>query len=165
MPGPMNRSGLIPAILIERKAPLVRLPRPPRARSDDRSLSDDKFCADLMNCLKLENFLEIRIAQSIAEDHWRLNRVFAIESNIFALGHLESPAPDSSDESVEDPANHTALNSARVFLPTRNSPQHLRAAYPPQSPKEHRAAPRVTSRAQTADARAAVAQSPAHSCE
>ena len=42
--------------------------------------------------------------------------MFAIESNIFALGHLESPAPDSSEESLEDPEIHTALNSARVFL-------------------------------------------------
>jgi hypothetical protein len=82
---------------------------------EDRE-AHDKFCADLMNCLKPGNFLELQIAQSIAEDHWRLNRVFAIESNIFALGHLESLAPDSSEESLEDPEIHTALNSARVFL-------------------------------------------------
>jgi hypothetical protein len=82
---------------------------------EDRE-AHDKFCADLMNCLKPENFLELQIAQSIAEDHWRLNRVFAVESNIFALGHLESPAPDSSQEGVDDPEIHIALNSARVFL-------------------------------------------------
>ncbi len=82
---------------------------------EDRE-AHDKFCAELMNCLQPENFLELQIAQSIAEDHWRLNRVFAIESNIFALGHLESPAPNSPEEGVEDPDIHTALNSARVFL-------------------------------------------------
>jgi len=82
---------------------------------EDRE-AHDKFCAELMKCLQPENFLELQIAQSIAEDHWRLNRVFAIESNIFALGHLESPAPDSSEDGVEDPEIHTALHSARVFL-------------------------------------------------
>ena len=38
--------------------------------------------------------------------------MFAIETNIFALGHLESPVP-AADSSQEI---HDALNSARVFL-------------------------------------------------
>ena len=38
--------------------------------------------------------------------------MFAIESNIFALGDFESPTPADS----EDPEIHNALNSARVFL-------------------------------------------------
>jgi len=80
--------------------------------SPEERAAHDKFCADIMNCLKPENFLKLQIAQSIAEDHWRLNRVFAIESNIFALGHLESPSPADS----EDAEIHDALNSARVFL-------------------------------------------------
>src|ERR1019366_8882653 len=74
----------------------------------------DKFCAGLLHCLQPENALELQVAQSIAEDHWRLNRVFAVESNIFALGDFESPAPAGSGE--RDLEIHTALNSARVFL-------------------------------------------------
>jgi hypothetical protein len=76
---------------------------------EDRVAHND-FCAKLLGCLQPANALELQVAQSIAEDHWRLNRVFAIESNIFALADFESPAP------IEDFEIHTALNSARVFL-------------------------------------------------
>src|SRR5580658_1784518 len=58
---------------------------------EDRA-AHDKFSADLLSCLKPENALELQVAQSIADDHWRLNRIFAIETNIYALGHFESPA-------------------------------------------------------------------------
>jgi hypothetical protein len=78
---------------------------------EDRA-AHDEFCAAIMKCLKPANALELQIAQSIADDHWRLNRVFAIENNIFALGRVESPAPADS----EAPEIHDALNSARVFL-------------------------------------------------
>src|SRR5579863_2571251 len=66
---------------------------------EDRA-AHDKFCADLLSCLKPENALELQVAQAIADDHWRLNRVFAIETNIYALGHFELPA--GSDEYPED---------------------------------------------------------------
>jgi hypothetical protein len=65
------------------------------------------------------------MAQSIADDHWRLNRVSAIETNMFALGHYESPGPDNISDAVSDDLSdstepdsdiHAALNSARVFL-------------------------------------------------
>jgi hypothetical protein len=84
---------------------------------EDRA-AHDQFCADLLHCLEPENALELQVAQSIAEDHWRLNRVFAIESNIFALGDFESPAgsEEHPEEHPEDLEIHTALNSARVFL-------------------------------------------------
>ena len=80
---------------------------------EDRA-AHDEFCAGLLHCFQPENALELQVAQSIAEDHWRLNRVFAIESNIFALGDFESPGPAGSGE--QDLEIHTALNSARVFL-------------------------------------------------
>jgi len=80
---------------------------------EDRA-AHDKFCAGLLNCFKPENALELQVAQAIAEDRWRLNRVFAIESNIFALGQFESPK--GSEEHPEDREIHDALNSARVFL-------------------------------------------------
>jgi hypothetical protein len=83
---------------------------------EDRA-AHDEFCAGLLHCLQPENALELQVAQSIAEDHWRLNRVFAIESNIFALADFESPTPAGGcEERPEDFEIHTALNSARVFL-------------------------------------------------
>jgi hypothetical protein len=81
---------------------------------EDRA-AHDEFCAGLLRCFQPANALELQIAQSIAEDHWRLNRVFAVENNIFALGHLESPDA-SSQLHPDDLEIHTALNSARVFL-------------------------------------------------
>ncbi len=81
--------------------------------TEDRA-AHDKFCTDLINCLQPQNALELQVAQSIAEDHWRLNRVFAIETNIYALGQFESPA--DPEEHPEDREIHDALNSARVFL-------------------------------------------------
>ena len=80
---------------------------------EDRA-AHDKFCAGLLICLQPGNALELQVAQSIADDHWRLNRVFAIENNIYALGDFESPA--NPEDHAEDQAIHTALNSARVFL-------------------------------------------------
>jgi hypothetical protein len=53
--------------------------------SEDRE-AHDLFCNRLIQCLNPENPMEEQSANSIAEDSWRLNRVTAIETNIFALG-------------------------------------------------------------------------------
>ncbi len=55
--------------------------------------------------------LETQIAQSIAEDEWRLNRARAIENNVIALGH------SSIDGEVEtiNTQMHAAMTQARVF--------------------------------------------------
>ena len=55
--------------------------------------------------------LETQIAQSIAEDEWRLSRARAIENNVIALGH-------SSIDGEVDTVNtqmHAAMTQARVF--------------------------------------------------
>src|SRR6202051_1805874 len=46
----------------------------------------EKHCAGIRESLDPVGALEIEIAQSIAEDHWRLKRARALETGIFALG-------------------------------------------------------------------------------
>jgi hypothetical protein len=91
--------------------------------SEEERAAHDQFCAGIVACLQPEGALELQMAQSIADDHWRLNRVSAIETNIFALGQLkaedqaaEDDAPDNSDDAEADSEIDAALNSARVFL-------------------------------------------------
>jgi hypothetical protein len=88
--------------------------------SEEERAAHDHFCAGIVACLKPDGALELQMAQSIADDHWRLNRVPAIENNIFALGQLKAedkaaeenaPNDDSADAEID-----AALNSARVFL-------------------------------------------------
>ena len=47
----------------------------------------DAFCNELIDSFTPETPMESQLAQSIAEDSWRLNRARAIENNMFALGH------------------------------------------------------------------------------
>lgn len=56
--------------------------------AEDRDVHD-AFCNELIECLKPGNPMERDLAQSIAEDSWRLNRICAIETNMFALGHCD----------------------------------------------------------------------------
>jgi hypothetical protein len=71
----------------------------------------DKFTAEIRHAYQPEGSLEAQIAQSIAEDEWRLNRARAIENNIIALGHSSTAAD------VESPNTqvHAAMTQARVF--------------------------------------------------
>jgi hypothetical protein len=70
---------------------------------EDRAVYD-KHCSDFLTELAPKGATETQIAQSIADDYWRLNRIKAIEDNIFALG-IES-----------DPDNDPALAQAQAFL-------------------------------------------------
>ncbi|HEX4136342.1 MAG TPA: hypothetical protein VHY84_17140 [Bryobacteraceae bacterium] len=79
--------------------------------SEEERAAHDRFCAGIVACLRPEGALELQMAQSIADDHWRLNRVSAIESNMFALGQWEAPESTEADSEID-----AALNSARVFL-------------------------------------------------
>jgi hypothetical protein len=54
--------------------------------TEDRE-AHDAFCNDLIGGFQPETPMERQLAQSIAEDNWRLNRARAIEDNMFALGH------------------------------------------------------------------------------
>src|SRR5580658_7600729 len=54
--------------------------------TEDRQ-AHDAFCNELIDSFTPETPMERQLAQSIAEDSWRLNRARAIENNMFALGH------------------------------------------------------------------------------
>src|SRR5580658_6261233 len=54
--------------------------------TEDRE-AHDAFCHELIESFKPETPMERQLAQSVAEDNWRLNRAVAIENNMFALGH------------------------------------------------------------------------------
>ena len=58
-----------------------------------------------------EGAMETQLAQRIATDSWRLNRISAVEDNLFALGHNAH----SDDIEIENPEIHAALTAAKVF--------------------------------------------------
>jgi len=72
--------------------------------TEDRE-AHDAFCNELIQSFAPETPMETQLAQSIAEDSWRLNRAVAIENNMFALGHQH-----------ERREIQIALADARTFL-------------------------------------------------
>jgi hypothetical protein len=71
-----------------------------------------KFCQEIVDSLHTATPLERQLAQTIAEDHWRLNRSRAIENNILALGY-EAEGPDFE---TDNPEINTALSTAQIFI-------------------------------------------------
>ena len=79
--------------------------------ADEDRAAHDKLSSALMKDLAPVGAMEIQLAQRIATDSWRLNRISAIEDNLFALGLLKNGGqlcPDN--EQIDD-----ALTTARVF--------------------------------------------------
>jgi hypothetical protein len=77
---------------------------------EDRS-AHDQFSKALMNDLAPTGAMETQLAQRVATDSWRLNRISAIEDNLFALGQLQNAGQACPDV----PQIDAALISARVF--------------------------------------------------
>jgi hypothetical protein len=78
---------------------------------EDR-VAHDAFCREIIDGFKTETPLELQLASLIAEDFWRLQRIRALENDIFALGHFsEAAAIDTEDAEV-----HSSLTRAQVFL-------------------------------------------------
>jgi hypothetical protein len=71
--------------------------------NEDREVHDT-FCNELIEGFQPETPIEQQLAQSIAEDSWRLNRARAIENNMFALGHAG-----------QHRETHIALADAKTF--------------------------------------------------
>jgi hypothetical protein len=80
--------------------------------------SHRKFIAEYVAALKPDGMIEIQLAQRLAQDTWRINRIHAIEENIFALGHSE---PYANIKSAH-PEIHAAMVQALTF---RNDPKLL----------------------------------------
>src|ERR1700678_688555 len=84
----------------------------------DEHQAFDQHCAGIRESLEPVGALELDLAQSIAEDRWRLKRARAIETGIFALGQLgQLGALAASDR--DDPAQlpiDEALSRARTWV-------------------------------------------------
>jgi hypothetical protein len=75
-------------------------------------VAHDAFCREIIDGFKTQTPLELQLASLIAEDFWRLQRIRALENDIFALGHSsEAAAIDTEDAEV-----HVSLTRAQVFL-------------------------------------------------
>ncbi len=81
------------------------------AMTDADRIMHDAFSASIVESLSPEGAMETQLAQRIATDSWRLNRISAVEDNLFALGH----AAKSDETETEDPEIHAALTAAKVY--------------------------------------------------
>src|SRR5882757_572496 len=73
--------------------------------TDEDRTAFSAFSARLMKNLAPEGEMEIQLALRLAKDTWRLNRLSAIEDNLFALGH----STNSNAVAAEHPQAHAAL--------------------------------------------------------
>jgi len=79
--------------------------------TDKDRAAHDKLSIALMKDLAPEGAMEIQLAQRIATDSWRLNRISAVEDNLFALGLQKNGGQICPDNEQID----AALTTARVF--------------------------------------------------
>src|ERR1700685_2322155 len=79
--------------------------------TDEDRAAHDQFSAALIKDLAPDGAMETQLAQRVATDSWRLNRISAIEDNLFALGQLQN----SGQACPDVPEIDAALISARVF--------------------------------------------------
>ena len=82
--------------------------------TDEDRAAHDTFSKGLMQNLAPEGAMEIQLAQRIATDSWRLNRISAIEDNLFALGQLQhggQACPDSPELDAALTMAHTSPKS------------------------------------------------------
>jgi hypothetical protein len=62
-----------------------------------------RHCAGIRESLEPVGVLQLGVAQSSAEDRWRLKRARALETRIFALSHLAALALQSRDDAPGAP--------------------------------------------------------------
>lgn len=81
------------------------------AMTEEDRAAHDEFSAVMLKDLAPEGAVETQLAQRVATDSWRLNRVSAIEDNLFALGFDEH----SDEIETGHPQIHAALAAAKTF--------------------------------------------------
>lgn len=79
-----------------------------------------KSCAEFHAELKPHGLLETKAAQTIADTYWRLDRIRAMENNLFALA-IEEQEPCSSDPLISSALAQAKSLDARSGLLTRLS--------------------------------------------
>ncbi len=73
-----------------------------------------QFSASVIASLEPVGAMEEQLAQLVADTHWRLNRIPALEANLFALAQLE-PLPEHLANLEPSPAR-TALVEANALI-------------------------------------------------
>jgi hypothetical protein len=84
----------------------------------DEHAAFEQHCTGIRESLAPVGALEIELAQSIADDHWRLKRARAIETGIFALGQVGALGTIAARDR-DDPAGlpiDEAFSQARSWL-------------------------------------------------
>jgi hypothetical protein len=84
----------------------------------DEQQAFDHHCTGIRESLEPVGALELELAQSIAENHWRLKRARAIETGIFAagvLGQLGHPFGGVREDPAQVPVDE-ALAKAQTWL-------------------------------------------------
>jgi len=79
--------------------------------TDEDRAAHDQFSEALIKDLAPDGAMETQLAQRIATDSWRLNRISAIEDNLFALGQLQNGGQACPDV----PQIDAAFTMAHVF--------------------------------------------------
>jgi hypothetical protein len=87
-------------------------------RTETDAETHRRFITEFVASFKPDGMLEIQLAQRLAQDTWRINRIHAVEENIFALGHSEPYAKIATAH----PEIHAAMVQALTF---RNDPKLL----------------------------------------
>jgi hypothetical protein len=76
----------------------------------------EKHCQAIVEALVPVGSLEQGLAQSIAEDKWRLNRARVIESGIFALGQMADESGEIDPSEIDQPELSQTLSQAKTWL-------------------------------------------------
>jgi hypothetical protein len=100
----------------------------------------EKHCSGIRESLDSVGALELELAQSIAEDHWRLKRASTLETGIFSLGQLGglgALVTNDRDDPAQLPIDE-ALSQARIWLAKSENFQLL-ALYVQHAQRIHRA--------------------------
>jgi hypothetical protein len=76
---------------------------------EDDLAAYQKHCAQFHAELKPKGLLETKAVQTVADTYWRLDRIRAMENNLFSLGFQEL----SGELATDDPIIHCALAQAK----------------------------------------------------
>ncbi len=69
--------------------------------TEEDRLNQNEFVRDYIADLDPRGAVELQLARTLALDNWRLNRIKAVEENIFAWGHEVSPGVRVASEIPE----------------------------------------------------------------
>jgi hypothetical protein len=89
------------------------------AMSHEDRIAYTSHCEGILADLQPVNHRERWLANSIAEDQWRLNRARALESNIFAIGMSRT------DINIDSAEGHAAICQAKTWLADGRQLQQL----------------------------------------